>query len=81
MKNFFTLVPTRVQFEQFWIEIGKRNIWLIKLRYAAVGMLLSLIVGIYFLEYIDAGFSIKELPLILITISILFYNLIFQFFI
>ena len=76
MKNkIFELVPERVQYDQFWIEIRKRNHWLIILRYGAVIMLTSLIIGIFFMEMIFPNFEIDKTPLMLIAFCIMVYNL------
>jgi signal transduction histidine kinase len=76
--SIFALVPDRVQFNEFFIEIRKRNRWLILLRYGAVTMLASLIIGIYILEIIFKNVHIETLPLWIIACSILLYNGIFH---
>ncbi|MFC2131056.1 sensor histidine kinase [Bacteroidota bacterium] len=76
---FFTLTPERVRFDRFWVEIRQRNIWLILLRYGAVGMLLSLILGIVLLKYIYGVDEYQDIiPLWIITGSIFIYNLLFH---
>ncbi len=77
MKEIFTLVPERIQFEEFWIEIRKRNRWLIKLRFAAFGLLFSLALLISVLKYFDVDLQVKTLPIFIIAFSILIYNYIF----
>ncbi len=77
-KSIFTLVPPRVQFEDFWVEIRKRNLWLIKLRYGAVLMLTSLILGTYLLRIIYPDFYLYTLPHWIIASSILLYNTFFH---
>lgn len=76
---FFTLAPERIQYEKFWSDIRKRNRWLILLRYAAFTLLFSLIIGIIVFQNI---FSIYQksniIPLFLIALSILVYNIIFH---
>lgn len=76
--NFLKLVPERVKFDQFWVEIRKRNRWLILLRYGAVFMLTALIVGILILQNIFPKFYINTLPLWIIAGSILIYNILFH---
>ncbi len=76
--DFFKLIPERVQFEQFWFEIRKRNKWLIYLRYGAFLLLTSLIIGILILESIYENFHVSTFPLWIIAFSILIYNLIFH---
>jgi signal transduction histidine kinase len=76
--TFFTLIPERIQYDQFWIELKKRNRWLIMLRYAAVVMQISLIILFYLLDYLIPIFEINTLPLWIITIVILGYNIIFH---
>lgn len=76
--SFFTLVPERIKFGQFWVEIRKRNRWLIMLRYGAVAMLSFLVLGLYLLDRTIEGFEINILPLFLIAAAILAYNIIFH---
>jgi signal transduction histidine kinase len=76
--SIFTLAPERVQFDQFWIEIRKRNRWLIMLRYGAVAMLASLIIGLMILQNHSGNFRIDTEPLWLIAASILLYNIVFH---
>jgi signal transduction histidine kinase len=79
MAKLFTLVPPRIQYDQFWVEIKRRNRWLIMLRYGAVIMLTSLIFGIYFLQSIFPSFYVYTLPHWIIAFSILSYNIIFHY--
>ncbi|MGA2296278.1 MAG: hypothetical protein ABSG15_01880, partial [FCB group bacterium] len=76
--SIFTLAPERVQFEQFWIEIKKRNRWLILLRYITFGILTIFIIGIIILQYVTKNIYINTLPLCFIDISILLYNIAFH---
>ncbi len=77
-KNFLKLVPERVKFDQFWVEIRKRNRWLILLRYCAVILLTTLIIGILLLQNIFPNFHINTSPLWIIAGSILIYNILFH---
>ncbi|MFH1052344.1 MAG: HAMP domain-containing sensor histidine kinase [bacterium] len=78
---FFILAPERVRYSRFWVEIRKRNRWLIMLRYGAVGMLCSLILGIIVLKTTFSLYNFNEiLPLVIIAISILVYNLLFHYY-
>ncbi|MDY0082285.1 MAG: HAMP domain-containing sensor histidine kinase [Ignavibacteriaceae bacterium] len=75
----FNLVPSWAKhYEEFWLTIRRRNLWFIKLRYVAVAMLLFFIVfPKYFL-----GIKLEETQqtaLLIITFSILVYNLIFHY--
>jgi len=75
----FNLVPVWAKhYEEFWSSMRGRNLWFIKLRYAAVVMLfLFMFFSKYFL-----GISFtasQQKAIILITISILIYNLLFHF--
>lgn len=75
----FNLVPAWAKhYEEFWLTIRRRNLWFIKLRYAAVVMLL---IFIFFPKYfLGIGLSDnQQIALVLITISILIYNGIFHF--
>lgn len=73
------LVPDwAVHYEEFWLTIRRRNLWFIKLRYTAVGMLLFFIIfPEYFLEVNFA--KDQQFALLLITFSILIYNIIFHY--
>lgn len=75
--KLFTLVPQRVNYDSFWVEIRKRNKWLINLRFAAVGLLVTLIVGGYLLNLFVPQFQLKLFPIVVITLCILIYNFIF----
>ena len=75
----FNLVPEWAShYEEFWLSIRRRNLWFIKLRYSAVVMLFLIM---YFSKYfLDISFTqTQQKAIILITISILIYNLLFHF--
>lgn len=75
----FNLVPEwAIHYEEFWLTIRRRNLWFIKLRYTAVVMLLFFIIfPKYFLEI---AFSDKQqTALLIITFSILLYNITFHY--
>ena len=75
----FNLVPVWAKhYEEFWLSMRGRNLWFIKLRYAAVVMLfLFMAFSKYFL---GIAFSpSQQKAIIIITISILIYNLLFHF--
>jgi len=75
----FNLVPAWAKhYEEFWLTIRRRNLWFIKLRYAAVVMLFLFM---FFSEYfLGISFSVlQHKAIIIITISILIYNLVFHF--
>lgn len=76
--KLFTLVPDRVNYDSFWIEIRKRNKWLINLRFAAVGLLITLVVGGYLINLFIPQFQLKLFPIIVIAFCILIYNFIFR---
>ncbi len=76
--KIFSLVPERVNYDNFWIEIRKRNKWLINLRFAAVGLLGTLIFGGYLLRLFFPTFHLKLFPIGIITLCILLYNLVFR---
>ncbi len=78
LDKIFTLVPERIVYSQFWVSVRKRNLWLIYLRYGAVAMLISVIVGVNVVESIADKFYIHTIPLWLIALSILIYNIIFH---
>jgi len=75
----FNLVPEWAShYDEFWLSIRRRNLWFIKLRYSAVVMLFLFL---YFSKYF-LGISFtqtQQKAIIIITISILTYNLIFHF--
>lgn len=74
----FNLVPVWAKhYEEFWLTIRKRNLWFIKLRYAAVVMLLIFIVFPKYFLGINLSDD-QQSALLFITISILVYNIIFH---
>ncbi|MBM2815358.1 MAG: Histidine kinase protein [Ignavibacteria bacterium] len=77
-ESIFTLTPERVRFPQFWIELRKRNRWLIMLRYGAVTMLVGVTIVIMLLKNFLPAFRMQTNPLWLIAAAILFYNLFFH---
>ncbi|MCJ7554938.1 MAG: HAMP domain-containing histidine kinase, partial [Ignavibacteriaceae bacterium] len=73
------LVPSWARhYEEFWMTIRRRNIWFIKLRYAAVVMLVFLLFGAEYILKIELSGTQLTL-IIVITSSILVYNGIFHF--
>jgi signal transduction histidine kinase len=75
----FNLVPEWAShYDEFWLSIRRRNLWFIKLRYSAVVMLFLFL---YFSKYfLDISFTqTQQKAIIIISISILTYNLIFHF--
>jgi signal transduction histidine kinase len=75
----FNLVPAWAKhYEKFWLTIRRRNLWFIKLRYAAVLMLFFFIVfSKYFL-----GITLddeQQTAIVAITASILIYNITFHY--
>ncbi len=75
--EIFNLVPDRIKFDRFWIEIKERNIWLIHLRYAAAAMLAGLTALLELLMAAGAGISAGTLPLWICSATILAYNVVF----
>lgn len=75
----FNLVPAwAIHYEEFWLTVRSRNLWFIKLRYTAVVMLLFFIIfPKYFLEINFA--DEQQFALLLITFSILLYNITFHY--
>lgn len=70
----FNLVPAWAKhYEEFWLTIRRRNLWFIKLRYAAVVMLLSFIFFPKYFLNINLSDN-QQTSLVFITISILVYN-------
>ena len=74
-----SLVPDWAwHYDSFWQAIRRRNLWFIKLRYGAVLMLLFLSFTSEFI--LDVTFSkVQWEVLILVTLSILIYNIILQY--
>jgi len=75
----YNLVPAWAKhYEEFWITIRRRNLWFIKLRYGAVIMLFFFV---FFSKYfLDINFTDhQQTELLLITFSILLYNVAFYF--
>lgn len=77
MLSIFNLVPDRIRHDQFWFRIGRRNMWLIKLRYGAVALLLFLIYGINLIESSFKTLKLNPGPIWIVAATILGYNLIF----
>lgn len=73
------LVPDWAKYyEEFWLTIRSRNLWFIKLRYVAVAMLLFFIIlPEYFLGIVFS--DTQQKALLIITFSILIYNLFFHY--
>jgi len=76
--RILTLVPERVQYPEFWVEIRRRNKWLIYLRYGAVLMILLLTTGLTLLDNLSLSFRANTVPLWLIACCILIYNIIYH---
>lgn len=76
--NIFTLIPERCKFDTFWVEVRKRNRWLITLRYFAIAMLASLTAGIEWFRVARENIEFNTLPLWIIAFVILVYNIIFH---
>ncbi|MGQ9818902.1 MAG: sensor histidine kinase [Candidatus Kapaibacteriales bacterium] len=79
LSDLFSLVPARIQYENFWKEIRKRNLWFIQLRYFALLLLFFLIIGTELLRKFIPNFKVNVLALISILCVILTYNLIFHY--
>ena len=75
IKRFFTLVPERILYSQFWLEVRNRNRWLILLRYGAVLLFAMLITAIYLLQSVIPEFHVNTFPLWVIAGAILLYNI------
>ena len=75
----FNLVPAWAKhYEEFWLTIRRRNLWFIKMRYAAVVMLLFFI--IFPKYFIEINFTDEQqYALLIITFSILAYNFAFHY--
>ena len=73
------LVPSWAHhYEEFWMSIRRRNLWFIKLRYAAVAMLFLLLMGAEYILKIELTRTQLTL-IVIITTSILIYNGLFHF--
>lgn len=79
LSEIFSLVPSRIQYENFWKEIRKRNLWFIKLRYFAVLLLFFLIIGTELLHRLFPNFEVNRVALAFIMIGILLYNIAFHY--
>ena len=70
-----SLIPSHTyDLEQLWQLIRNRNLWLIRIRYGAVVMMLTFILGSRYILNLKVGNSQLTL-LLLITLAILVYNL------
>ena len=71
-----SLIPAWAkQDEEFWNAIKKRNLWFIKLRYGAVALLSFFLVSLEFLLKLKLT-PVQLSAIIIITVCILFYNII-----
>lgn len=77
--KLFTLVPERIKFDSFWIEIRKRNKWLIHLRYLAVILLLCFVAGSKIIQNYVPDISLPYTKILLLTGLIFCYNLLFHY--
>jgi len=76
--KLFTLVPERVNFESFWIEIRKRNKWLVELRYLAVLLLITFALFSLLIQRLYPEVIIPTYKIFAIAVCILIYNLLFH---
>ncbi len=76
-EHLFALLPEEYRQEHFLQTIGRRNRWLIKLRFGAFGILFVLSAILLLLDYYTPSFSFDSLPLIIISLIILGYNIFF----
>jgi len=71
-----SLVPAWARhYDAFWDAIIRRNLWFIKLRYGAVAILTALLLSARFILGVRYS-EVQVKALIIITFSILFYNVI-----
>lgn len=69
-----TLTPKWIMYDEFWRTLKRRNLWIIKLRYVAIALLLStLVVG----AIIDSLY-VNELYTAAVAFCILLYNITFH---
>ncbi|MGE5400601.1 MAG: sensor histidine kinase [Ignavibacteriales bacterium] len=74
-----SLIPAWAShYEEFWRAIIERNLWFIKLRYGAVAMLVAMLFGLEFILKIPLT-GTQLTAIIIITLSILLYNIFFQY--
>src|SRR5512133_1467265 len=74
-RSILNLTPQWIMFDQFWISLKTRNLWLIQLRYAACIMLLGLIIA----DFIISSITLPVVPLAFLAVSIAGYNVIFHY--
>lgn len=75
-----SLIPAWASdYPEFWISVKRRNLWLIKLRYAAVAMLIAMQLGLEFILKLPLT-RLQTEAYMIITLSILFYNACFHYF-
>ena len=75
--KLFALLPTEYRQEQFLRTIGRRNRWLINLRFVAFAVLFIIALVLLFLNNFLADFSFNSFPLLVISLVILLYNILF----
>ncbi|MBL0177494.1 MAG: HAMP domain-containing histidine kinase [Ignavibacteria bacterium] len=70
--RMLALTPQWIMFDQFWIALKRRNLWLITLRYGAVLALTVFLAGMAALPQLQ----VDTLPIAIITVCILAYNVV-----
>jgi len=63
-------------FDQFWISLKKRNVWLIYMRYGAIVALISLVSVVQFIP----NLQLDVLPIGSVALVMLLYNVLFHFY-
>ncbi|MGE5352794.1 MAG: sensor histidine kinase [Syntrophothermus sp.] len=75
-----SLIPSWAgDYPEFWSSVKNRNLWLIKLRYGAVAMLVAMLLGLEFIMKLPLTHT-QAMAYSIITLSILFYNACFHYF-
>ncbi|MCU7494321.1 MAG: HAMP domain-containing histidine kinase [Ignavibacteria bacterium] len=75
-----SLIPAWAgDYPEFWASVKRRNLWLIKLRYGAVAMLIAMQLGLEFIMKLPLG-HVQMAAYVIITLVILSYNACFHYF-
>ena len=68
------LAPQWIMYDEFWRTLKRRNLWIIKLRYVAIAMLLSLLLVGALIE----SLRVSELSIAIVSAGIILYNVVFH---
>ncbi len=74
-RPILSLTPQWIMFEQFWVSLKTRNMWLIHLRYGACVMMMALVIA----DILLPDITLPAMPLMTLTAVIVAYNIVFHY--